>query len=119
MRSHEALEVAKTVLEVADVAWSAVEFGHHRHEQHDHESVNVDSITKPTLREEKDDVESLKAENRRLRGLLEENLKLLKNLSESPCLVDECPPDVCAVLSGLFLPLCFCSLIDRLCFSIC
>lgn len=88
------MEVAKTVMEVADVAWTAVECSHHFHGHHDHDNKSVDDQkeTKPVATEE---VESLKLENRRLRNLLEQNLKLLQNLSESPCLMNDCPPDVC------------------------
>lgn len=84
MRGHEAIEVAKTVMEVADVAWTAVECCHHHHEG---------TETMPTVSRE--DLESLKSENRRLRNLLEQNLKLLENLSKSPRLLNDCPPDVC------------------------
>jgi hypothetical protein len=79
------IEAAKTVLEVAEVAFSAVEFGHH-HGYHPEE--------KPTLVEEEVELESLRSENQRLRNLLEQNLKLFKNLSESPYLVEDCPPDL-------------------------
>ncbi|TXG52972.1 hypothetical protein EZV62_022141 [Acer yangbiense] len=95
MGGHEALEVAKTVLEVADVAWLAVECLDHRHEaharhaHHDHES--FDNQTR-------DDLEALKSENRRLRDLLNQNLKLLENLSESPAVLNDCPPDLYARL---------------------
>lgn len=100
MGSHEAMEVAKTVLEVADVAWTAVECCHHlhghQHHQHDDDkSVDDQTERKPICREE---LESLKSENHRLRKLLEQNLKLLQNLSESPCLINDCPPDLSARL---------------------
>ncbi|XP_031281296.1 uncharacterized protein LOC116139779 [Pistacia vera] len=86
MGGHEAIEVAKTVIEVADVAWKAVECCHHHHEE---------TETKAVCRGE---LESLKSENLRLRNLLEQNLKLLENLSESPCLSNDCPPDLYARL---------------------
>ena len=82
MRAHGAVEVAKTVIEVADVAWMALEKTHH----HQHQEQNT-----ATLDEE---LESLRSENRRLKNLLEQNLKLLQNLSESPSLSHDCPPDV-------------------------
>ncbi|KAL9449820.1 hypothetical protein AB3S75_011699 [Citrus x aurantiifolia] len=102
MGGHEAMEVAKTVLEVADVAWTAVECCHHlhghQHHNHHHDDKSVDddqTETKPISGEE---LESLKSENHRLRKLLEQNLKLLQNLSESPCLINDCPPDLHARL---------------------
>ncbi|KAK3043659.1 hypothetical protein RJ639_000075 [Escallonia herrerae] len=85
MVSHGTIEVAKTVLEVADAAWTAVECCHHHHH---HEASN----DTPSLEEEK--LESLRSENRRLRSLLDQNLKLLQNLTDSPCLLQDCPPDV-------------------------
>ncbi|KAK3230665.1 hypothetical protein Dsin_002546 [Dipteronia sinensis] len=95
MGGHEALEVAKTVLEVADVAWLAVECLDHRHEAHarhaHHDQESFDNQTR-------DDLEALKSENRRLRDLLNQNLKLLENLSESPAVLNDCPPDLYARL---------------------
>ncbi|RDX73125.1 hypothetical protein CR513_47305 [Mucuna pruriens] len=80
------VEVAKTVLEVADVAWTAVEQTHHlRHRIH--------PVAAADDRPSDPDLESLRSENRRLRNLLDQNLKLLHNLSESPCF-DNCPPDL-------------------------
>ncbi|KAK9945786.1 hypothetical protein M0R45_011285 [Rubus argutus] len=102
MGGHGAVEVAKTVLEVADVAWTAMECGrHHLHHEHDHEHDHEGAISDEEL-------EALRAENRRLRNSLEQNLKLLENLSESPSLLNDCPPDlyarlVAAVNSGNFL----------------
>ncbi|XP_077213828.1 uncharacterized protein LOC143848716 [Tasmannia lanceolata] len=72
------LEVVETVLEVADVAWKAIE--HHR------EHRSVDSVG--------DEISSLQSENLRLRTQLEENLKLLQHLSQSPVLSKDCPPDL-------------------------
>lgn len=86
MGGHGAVEVAKTVLEVADVAWTAIERRHHHHDGSNQEE------TKSSTPD--DELESIRQENRRLRSLLEQNLKLLQNLSESPRFVDDCPPDV-------------------------
>ncbi|GAA0164263.1 hypothetical protein LIER_19942 [Lithospermum erythrorhizon] len=74
MVGREAVEVAKTVLEVADVAWSAVERCHHQ-----------------TTASE---LSSLRSENERLRNLLEQNLQLLQNISVSPALLPNFPPDL-------------------------
>lgn len=82
---HGALEVAKTVIEVADVAWSAIECCHNHIPSHD--------SPEPTLTEE-EQLHALRSENRRLRKLLEQNLHLLQNISESHCLLKDCPPDV-------------------------
>ncbi|KAK7373142.1 hypothetical protein VNO80_06540 [Phaseolus coccineus] len=83
------VEVAKTVLEVADVAWTAVEHTHH-YRRHSHSVAAAESTDDfPSDH----DLKALRSENRRLRNLLDQNLKLLQNLSESPCL-DTCPPDL-------------------------
>ncbi|KAL1192648.1 hypothetical protein V5N11_031700 [Cardamine amara subsp. amara] len=96
MTGHHAIEVTKTVLEVADVAWTAVETYHHHHHHHEdgenHESTN--QITDPRDRE----LESLRQENRRLRTLLESNLKLFETLAESAALSHDCPKDLYARL---------------------
>ncbi|XP_044479154.1 uncharacterized protein LOC123206095 [Mangifera indica] len=98
MTGREAIQVAKTVMEVADVAWKAVECCH---QHHHHEETETKAVSREEL-------EALKSENDRLRNLLEQNLKLLENLSESPALLNDCPPDLYARLvatvdSGEFL----------------
>ncbi|XP_022938729.1 uncharacterized protein LOC111444868 [Cucurbita moschata] len=86
---HGALEVAKTAMEVADVAWTAIEcYNHHK---------PGDDATKRTPTEE-ENLDALRLENRRLRKLLEQNLDLLQKLSESHCLLNDCPPDLYARL---------------------
>ncbi|XP_020211392.1 uncharacterized protein LOC109796147 [Cajanus cajan] len=81
------VEVAKTVLEVADVAWTAVEHTHNYRRHHNYPVVADYNCPSDQ------DLESLRSENRRLRNLLSQNLKLLQNLSDSPCF-DNCPPDL-------------------------
>lgn len=71
-------------MEVAEVAWSAMEFRNH-HCHHEEQQSLVD---------EEIELDSLRSENQRLKNLLEQNLKLLQNLSESPYLLEDCPPDV-------------------------
>ncbi|XVE55353.1 hypothetical protein DITRI_Ditri03aG0151900 [Diplodiscus trichospermus] len=93
MGGHEAVEVAKTVLEVADVAWTAMECCHHLHHDHDHDHDDGSLENHDHSKLEKE-LETLKSENRRLRNHLEQNLKLLNNLSESPALLNDCPPDL-------------------------
>ncbi|KAI3460583.1 hypothetical protein Pfo_017246 [Paulownia fortunei] len=101
MVGHVSMEVAKTVLEVADVAWTAVECCHHRH--HD------TTPSPPEIKEREDlDIETLRSENERLRKLLEKNLNLLQQISSSPTLLHNCPSDLydrllCAVNSESFL----------------
>uniref|UniRef100_A0A2N9HLX1 RRP15-like protein n=1 Tax=Fagus sylvatica TaxID=28930 RepID=A0A2N9HLX1_FAGSY len=89
MGGHGTIEVAKTVLEVADVAWKAMET-HQHHKNHENKSTNTASS--------EEELESMRSENQRLRNLLEQNLKLLQNLSESPSLLHDCPPDLYARL---------------------
>ncbi|KAH1100365.1 hypothetical protein AAZX31_13G064300 [Glycine max] len=85
----KSVEVAKTVLEVADVAWTAVEHTHHYRHRCSHPVAPAAADVCPSDQ----DLESLRSENRRLRNLLDLNLNLLQNLSKSPCL-DNCPPDL-------------------------
>ncbi|XWS25157.1 hypothetical protein CRYUN_Cryun27aG0046400 [Craigia yunnanensis] len=95
MGGHEAVEVAKTVLEVADVAWTAMERCHHLHHNHNHEDDSPENHDNSKLEKE---LETLKSENQRLRNHLEQNLKLLNNLLESPAILNDCPPDLYARL---------------------
>ncbi|XP_009800236.1 uncharacterized protein LOC107827987 [Nicotiana tabacum] len=101
MKGHNPIEVAKTVLEVADVAWSAVEHCHH----HTH---NHSETTPYDVSEQDDELKSLRSENERLKRLLQQNLVLLQSMSQSPLLLQDCPPDLhdrllAAVESGSFL----------------
>lgn len=94
---HISIESAKTVLEVADVAFKAVEFSKHHHLPHKtghHENSGDKNETKQPLEVKEKELEALRLENQRLRDLLEQNLKLLQNISESPCLLEDCPPDL-------------------------
>lgn len=88
------MEVAKTVLEVADVAWTAMEFTHHVHNHNHHENHSQDADRDTSCASIEQELEYVRSENRRLRSLLEQNLKLLQNLSESPALLADCPPDL-------------------------
>lgn len=75
------IKAAKTVMEMAEVALTAVECCHKRHLLHE--------------TQEEQQLESLKSENRRLKKLLQENLKLLHNIAQdSASLLPDCPPDV-------------------------
>ncbi|CAA0818494.1 Unknown protein [Striga hermonthica] len=78
MAGRLSLEVAKTVVEVADVAWAAVECCHHHHHHRDHDS----TPSPPATEERRDfDAETLRSDNERLRQLLEKNLNLLHQIS--------------------------------------
>ncbi|OAP19220.1 hypothetical protein AXX17_AT1G40440 [Arabidopsis thaliana] len=94
MASHHAIEVTKTVLEVADVAWTAVETYHHHHHHQDENHESTNPISDPRDRE----LEALRQENRRLRTLLESNLKLFETLAESAAFSHDCPSDLYARL---------------------
>lgn len=105
MVGRGSLEVAKTVLEVADVAWTAMECcHHHHHHQHGNNHLELqesapqlDSSSDHEKGVDVEKLEALRAENQRLRTLLEQNLNLLQNISESPLSLD-CPPDLHARL---------------------
>ncbi|KAL1309904.1 hypothetical protein HN51_052636 [Arachis hypogaea] len=90
---REAVEVAKTVLEVADVTFAAVEYGHH-YLHHKHHNAAVQEPPAANCPSDEEELQSLRSENRRLRNLLEQNLKLLQNLSESPSFLNNCPSDL-------------------------
>ncbi|KAL5704302.1 hypothetical protein ACHQM5_022750 [Ranunculus cassubicifolius] len=94
--AHNPLKMANTVLEVADVAWKAMEF----RERHQHHHNHSPSIEKALIESEEQQIESLRNENIRLRDILEENLKLLKGLSDCPNVSDDCPPDLFKKLSA-------------------
>ncbi|MQM02065.1 hypothetical protein Taro_034823 [Colocasia esculenta] len=98
------LEVVETVLEVADVAWNAYEHRRRRHGR----APGAPSDDKPGDEEDDEELSRLRSENRRLRGLLEENLALLQGISDCPSFSKDCPPDlysrlVAAVDSSSFL----------------
>lgn len=93
MKGQNPIEVAKTVLEVADVAWSAVEHCHHH--THNHTEKTPFDVSHSC---EEDELKSLRSENERLKHLLEQNLMLLQSMSQSPSLLQDCPPDVCLLL---------------------
>ncbi|KAK4740840.1 hypothetical protein SAY87_024428 [Trapa incisa] len=94
MGGHGAIEVAKTVIEVAEVAWTAIE-SHHHHHDNSHHTINQEEAKSSIL---DDGLESIRQENQRLKSLLEQNLKLLHNLSQSPRFANDCPPDLYARL---------------------
>ncbi|XP_051139462.1 uncharacterized protein LOC127257156 isoform X2 [Andrographis paniculata] len=79
------LEAAKTVLEVADVAWTAVECCHHHYH---------DEAKPPPRGIGESDVGTLSSENERLRQLLEKNMTLLQQILSSPTVLQNCPPDL-------------------------
>ncbi|KAL2497218.1 hypothetical protein Adt_22768 [Abeliophyllum distichum] len=104
MPKHGSMEVAKTVLEVADVAWTAIET-HHRHYHH---HLETPLLPTPPPGNEDLELESLRCENQRLRNLLQQNLTLFQNMSAAPSLLQNCPPDLherllAVVNSGSFL----------------
>lgn len=82
------MEVAKTVLEVADVAWTALECCHHH--QHEPDTTSL----KSEIGKGENDIEFLRSENQRLRELLEKNLNLIQQISSSPTLLQDCPADL-------------------------
>ncbi|KAK9167612.1 hypothetical protein Scep_002803 [Stephania cephalantha] len=88
---HRPLEMMETVLEVADVAWKSMELTHHytHHNNHKQHTERDDSSLVSC-----DELEALRSENLRLRAVLEDNLKLLQNLSQSPSLASDCPADL-------------------------
>lgn len=82
------LEVVKTVVEIAELAWSALE--HHRENR------------KAGGEDDDHEISRLRSENLLLRGILEENLQILKKVSEDCSFSkDDCPPDLYARLEAL------------------
>ncbi|XP_020584436.1 uncharacterized protein LOC110027378 [Phalaenopsis equestris] len=76
------LEVVGTMIEMADVAWNAIE---HRRER-----------KVPPKGEE--EVARIRSENQRLKTLLAENLSILQGISQASSLARDCPPDLYARL---------------------
>ena len=70
---------------------------HHHHNHNNESPENHDNF------ELEEELETLKFENQRLRNHLEKNLKLLNNLSESPALLKNYPPDVCKIFFCLIV----------------
>ncbi|KFK36198.1 hypothetical protein AALP_AA4G090600 [Arabis alpina] len=102
MTGHNAIEVTKTVLEVADVAWTAVEtYHHHHHHNHSNDGENHESTDSIVVDPRDRELEALRTENRRLRSLLESNLKLFETLAESASLSHDCPSDLYARLVSM------------------
>ncbi|XP_020681257.1 uncharacterized protein LOC110098697 [Dendrobium catenatum] len=79
------LEVMGSMIEVANVAWNALE---HRQER---KIVNA----------EEEEIARLHSENHRLKALLAENAPLLHEISQVPSLVNECPSDLYSRLLAL------------------
>ncbi|KAK1369361.1 GPI-anchored protein like [Heracleum sosnowskyi] len=82
------IEMAKTVMEVAEVAFTALECCHMQHQLHQ------DDHPLPSMSSE-EEMKLLQSENRRLKNLLQQNLELLPHLYECP---PDCPPDLHARL---------------------
>ncbi|PKA49130.1 hypothetical protein AXF42_Ash010815 [Apostasia shenzhenica] len=76
------MELMGTMVEVADVAWNALE---HRRER-------------KIAAEEEEETAHLRSENHRLKVLLAENLPLLHGIAQVPSLATNCPPDLYARL---------------------
>lgn len=78
------IKAAKTVMEMAEVALTAVECCHKHH------------LLPETTSSHEQQLQSLRSENLRLKKLLQENLMLLHNIAhDSASLLPDCPPDVC------------------------
>ncbi|KAL8459510.1 hypothetical protein ACS0TY_036847 [Phlomoides rotata] len=106
MKGHVSMEVAKTVMEVADVAWTAIESCHH-HRHHE--------LSPPETKEGRDvDIETLRSENERLRQLLEKNLSLLEEITNSSTLLHDCPADLHERILGAVNSECFLNELDSL-----
>ncbi|KAJ8498577.1 hypothetical protein OPV22_009129 [Ensete ventricosum] len=72
------LEVVTSMLEMADMAWTALE---HRRGGRAGDA-------------EDDEAAQLRAENLRLRGILADNVAILQTIYDSPALSSDCPPDL-------------------------
>ncbi|XP_078444584.1 elongation factor isoform X2 [Wolffia australiana] len=84
------IKILETVIEVADVAWNAYEHHHHQEQRDGSPLVSSDCGGEELSR--------LREENRRLRGLLADNLSLLGRISDFPSINKDCPPDLHARL---------------------
>lgn len=76
------LEVVGTMIEMADVAWNAIE---HRKER-------------KVVPKGDEEVARIRSENHRLKTLLADNLSILQGISQASSLSKDCPPDLYARL---------------------
>ncbi|KAJ3702898.1 hypothetical protein LUZ61_006603 [Rhynchospora tenuis] len=77
------MEVVGTMIEVADVAWHALEHRKHR----------VKASSEPEVGEE-EELEMLRSENLRLKAQLADNLEVLQSIYKAPSVSKDCPPDL-------------------------
>ena len=82
------LEVAHTLVEIAEVARYAYEHRAGHNPAHD------EATTPPALSADGAEAERLRAENAILRARLADDLVLLRELQAAPFVSQECPPDV-------------------------
>lgn len=95
------LEVVKTVVEIAEVAWTALE--HRRESKH--------------VVAGEEEISQLRAENLRLREILEENLRILLKTIQNRSLSEvdgDCPPDIYECLEAVVDSSGFLSKLDSL-----
>ncbi|KAJ4750786.1 elongation factor [Rhynchospora pubera] len=78
------MEVVGTMIEVADVAWHALEHRKHR----------VKTSSEPEMREDEEELEMLRSENLRLKAQLADNLAVLQSIYKAPSVSKDCPPDL-------------------------
>jgi len=103
------LEVARTLVEIAEVARYAY---HHRPGSHVAEDGDLNTL--PPGADggggASEEAARLREENAMLRARLADDLALLRELHGAPCVSKECPPDV-SVLCGTPFVLCCCGLL--------
>ncbi|WOG84777.1 hypothetical protein DCAR_0103962 [Daucus carota subsp. sativus] len=87
MMNRGTIEMAKTVMEMAEVAFTALECCHMQHQLHQGDQ------PLPSLSSD-EEMELLRLENRHLKNLLRQNLELLPDLSECSPVLPDCPPDL-------------------------
>ncbi|ONK65464.1 uncharacterized protein A4U43_C07F37380 [Asparagus officinalis] len=97
------LEVVGTMIEMADVAWNALE---HRRERKE-------------IAVEEEEVLHLKSENERLKEVLAENLAVLEKISQISSLSKDCPSDLYARLEAAVDSSSFLTKIESLIAAIC
>ena len=93
------LEVAHTLVEIAEVARYAYE----RRSGHNSTAHDDGASKPPAVAADTGEAERLRAENAILRARLADDLALLRELQGAPCVSQECPPDVSP--SGLLFDL--------------
>jgi hypothetical protein len=89
------MEVVGTMIEMADVAWHALDHRKHR--------VKASPEKSPAAAMPEEELERLRSENLRLKSQLADNLAVLQSIYKVPSFSKDCPTDVSSIGFLIFL----------------